>query len=57
MQLNQRDTEADLQKGQRNIDETLRAGRRDAPAWQIGQRNTDAGQRNAGATNKIYQLR
>jgi hypothetical protein len=34
MQLNQRDAEADLQKDQRNIDETLRIGRQDAPAWQ-----------------------
>jgi hypothetical protein len=54
MQLNQRDTEVDLQENQRNIDETLRAGRRDVSAWQIDQRNINAEQRDAGAINKIY---
>jgi hypothetical protein len=43
MQLNQRDTETDFQKDQRNVNETLRAGRRDISAWQIDQRNADAG--------------
>jgi hypothetical protein len=57
MQLNQRDAEADLQENQRDIDETLRAGRQNASAWQIDQRNADAGQRNINAINKIYQLR
>jgi hypothetical protein len=54
MQLNQRDTEADFQKGQRDVDETLRVGRQDIPAWQTNQRNVDAEQRNAGVINKIY---
>jgi hypothetical protein len=49
MQLNQRDAEADLQKDQRNIDETLRINRRNTPTWQTSQRDTDAGQRNAVA--------
>jgi hypothetical protein len=31
MQLNQRNIEAGFQKGQRNIDETLRADRQNAP--------------------------
>jgi hypothetical protein len=57
MQLNQRNAETDLQKNQRDIDETLRAGRQDAPAWQIDQRNIDARQRNIGGINEIYQLR
>jgi hypothetical protein len=42
MQLNQRDTETNLQKDQQNVDETLRAGRRNIFAWQIDQRNADA---------------
>jgi hypothetical protein len=53
MQLNQRNAEAGFQKNQRDIDETLRAGRRNVPAWQTDQRNADVGQRNTGATNKI----
>jgi hypothetical protein len=57
IQLNQRDIEAGLQEDQRDIDKILRAGRQDAPTWQIDQRNTDAGQRNIDAINKIYQLR
>jgi hypothetical protein len=57
MQLNQRDIEAGFQEDQRDVDETLRIGRRDAPAWQTDQRNADAGQRNAGATNETCQLR
>jgi hypothetical protein len=43
MQLNQRDIKAGLQEDQRNVNETLRIGRRDASAWQIDQRNADAG--------------
>jgi hypothetical protein len=57
MQLNQRNAEADFQEDQRDVDETLRAGRRNASAWQTDQRNADVGQRDAGATNKICQLR
>jgi hypothetical protein len=53
MQLNQRDAETGLQKDQRDVDKTLRADRRDVPAWQIDQRNVDAGQRDAGAINEI----
>jgi hypothetical protein len=43
MQLNQRDIEADLQKDQRNVDETLRVSRRDIPTWQISHRDIDVG--------------
>jgi flagellar biosynthesis/type III secretory pathway chaperone len=35
----------------------LRIDRRDIPAWQINQRNADAKQRDAGAINKICQLK
>jgi hypothetical protein len=35
----------------------LRVGRQDAPAWQINQRDADAGQRDIGAINEIYQLK